>query len=63
MRKKVGVGIFLFNEVEVLDFAGPYEVFSIAALDNQRLFVVLTIGETGEMISAGNDTLDGHRQA
>jgi len=23
------VGILLFNEVEVLDFAGPFEVFSI----------------------------------
>ena len=25
------VGIFLFPEVEVLDFAGPYEVFSVAS--------------------------------
>lgn len=25
------VGIFLFNEVEVLDFAGPFEVFSVTA--------------------------------
>lgn len=24
------VGILLFNEVEVLDFAGPFEVFSLA---------------------------------
>lgn len=24
---KWSVGIFLFNEVEVLDFAGPFEVF------------------------------------
>lgn len=23
------VGIFLFNEVEVLDFAGPFEVFPL----------------------------------
>ncbi len=27
MMNKWSVGIFLFNEVEVLDFAGPFEVF------------------------------------
>jgi len=26
--KKLHVGIFIFDAVEVLDFAGPYEVFS-----------------------------------
>jgi len=26
------VGIFLFDNVEVLDFAGPFEVFSLAGL-------------------------------
>ena len=26
--KKINVGIFIFDEVEVLDFAGPFEVFS-----------------------------------
>ena len=25
------VGIYLFDEVEVLDFAGPFEVFSTAS--------------------------------
>lgn len=25
------IGIFLFNQVEVLDFAGPFEVFSVAS--------------------------------
>lgn len=54
MENKVKVGIFLFNEVEVLDFAGPFEVFSIASKDNQKLFQVDTIGETGELISARN---------
>jgi transcriptional regulator GlxA family with amidase domain len=48
------VGIFLFNEVEVLDFAGPFEVFSLASIDNEKLCKVITIGETGEMISARN---------
>ena len=54
METQLKVGIFLFNEVEVLDFAGPFEVFSIASKDNQKLFQVDTIGETGEIISARN---------
>ncbi|HLT55480.1 MAG TPA: DJ-1/PfpI family protein [Bacillota bacterium] len=49
------VGILLFNEVEVLDFAGPFEVFSLTALpDATKPFVVKTISENGEMISARN---------
>ena len=28
MDKPLSVGIFLSNEVELLDFAGPFEVFS-----------------------------------
>ena len=31
LRHRPAVGILLFDEVEVLDFAGPYEVFSEAA--------------------------------
>jgi transcriptional regulator GlxA family with amidase domain len=49
------VGILLFNEVEVLDFAGPFEVFSITTLPHGvKPFVVKTISETGEIISARN---------
>lgn len=50
------VGILLFNEVEVLDFAGPFEVFSITTLKNTdtKPFVVKTISQTGELISARN---------
>lgn len=48
------VGIFIFNEVEILDFTGPFEVFSLAKKDNEKLFQVVTIGETGEIISARN---------
>lgn len=54
MNDRVKVGIVLFNDVEVLDFAGPYEVFSLAACGNEKLFQVKTISETGEMISARN---------
>jgi len=28
--KQWKIGILLFNEVEVLDFSGPFEVFSIS---------------------------------
>lgn len=50
------VGILLFNEVEVLDFAGPFEVFSLASLPDSTIkpFIVKTISEDGEMISARN---------
>ncbi|MFT4566271.1 MAG: transcriptional regulator GlxA family with amidase domain, partial [Saprospiraceae bacterium] len=38
------IGILLFDEVEILDFAGPYEVFSIARdLSGIALFDVKTI--------------------
>jgi len=51
--KQSTVGILLFNEVEVLDFAGPFEVFSLAG-DKEKPFKVLTISETGKIISARN---------
>ncbi|MEI2463818.1 DJ-1/PfpI family protein [Niallia taxi] len=56
MVKKT-VGILLFNEVEVLDFAGPYEVFSLAAPPEERanhFCHVVTVSETGKQISARN---------
>ncbi len=54
MNKKQNVGIFIFNEVEVLDLAGPFEVFSLAEKDNEKLFNVTTISEKGEIIQARN---------
>jgi len=49
------VGIFVFDEVEILDFAGPYEVFGVCGewLD-EKPFDVCTISKTGEVISARN---------
>lgn len=35
MTKK-SVGILLFNQIEVLDFCGPFEVFSVTRLDESR---------------------------
>lgn len=52
--KMITVGILLFNEVEVLDFAGPYEVFSVAKKDDSKLFNVVTIGESTGLLKARN---------
>ncbi|UOQ50184.1 DJ-1/PfpI family protein [Gracilibacillus caseinilyticus] len=55
MSKKWKVGIFLFNDVEVLDFAGPFEVFSVTYDNNgEKPFDVKTVSETGEMVQARN---------
>ena len=59
--KKKNVGIFIFNEVEVLDFAGPYEVFSSARLSKKskvpitnlpKPFNVFTLSEKKKNIIA-----------
>ncbi|MFA1821870.1 DJ-1/PfpI family protein [Virgibacillus oceani] len=54
-NKQWRVGIFLFDEVEVLDFAGPFEVFSVTALENnENPFFVETVSEKGNIIYARN---------
>ena len=54
MKEIIQVGILLFNEVEVLDFAGPFEVFSVATENNTKLFNAFTIGESDKTIIARN---------
>jgi transcriptional regulator GlxA family with amidase domain len=47
------VGILIFDEVEVLDFCGPFEVFSVAGRRDRRdLFRVVTMGETRSPVRA-----------
>lgn len=41
------VAILLFNEVEVLDFAGPFEVFALTETAGKRPFQVFTVAERG----------------
>ncbi len=49
------VGILLFDDVEVLDFAGAYEVLSVTEDENtDKLFNVVTISEKGQLIRARN---------
>jgi transcriptional regulator GlxA family with amidase domain len=59
--KKYSVGIFMFDDVEVLDFAGPFEVFSrtrlVPGAESRRSgesapFQVFTIGRTVEPVTA-----------
>jgi len=58
---KTSVGILIFDDVEVLDFAGPFEVFSrartIPGADSRRTedsapFVVFTVGRSTAAVTA-----------
>lgn len=49
------VAIILFDDVEVLDFAGPFEVFSVCGRRSQLdPFDVFTVSERGQTIRARN---------
>jgi transcriptional regulator GlxA family with amidase domain len=59
--EKINAGIFIFDGVEVLDFAGPFEVFSRTRLaagtesrrsDETAPFEVFTIAATKEVVRA-----------
>lgn len=61
MTSKLNVGILIFPEVEVLDFAGPFEVFSRTRLvpgvtsrrsDESAPFQVFTVAKTPEPVTA-----------
>lgn len=61
VKKQWSVGIFLFHDVEVLDFAGPFEVFSVTEYPDQHVdtpesnpFIVKLVSETGELVQACN---------
>lgn len=50
-KKRPQVGIVLFPQVEVLDFAGPYEVFACAADETgQAYFETLTVSLAPEVV-------------
>ncbi len=55
MNYPISLGILLFDGVEVLDFAGPFEVFSLAELGRGgKAFTVTTVSETGKPVRAAN---------
>lgn len=52
---KRNVGILIFNDAEVLDFAGPFEVFSVTSqLNDHRYFDVFTISKESNPVRAVN---------
>lgn len=49
------IGILLFEDVEVLDFAGPFEVFSVTSiLNNHGLYNVFTVSKSLAPVLAVN---------
>jgi len=49
------VAIFIFDNVEVLDFTGPFEVFAVCGADRDpRPFNVYTVSLDGKTVSARN---------
>lgn len=54
----ITVGILIFEQVEVLDVAGPFEVFSVARLNEERRsiepspFRILLLGKTLDQVTA-----------
>ncbi len=51
---KKSILLFLFDDVEVLDFAGPFEVFSVTnELNGGDLLKLRTISVSGRVVSAG----------
>lgn len=61
MSTRQTVGIFIFDDVEVVDFAGPFEVFSrtrtVAGSDSRRTddsapFEVFTVARTRDVVTA-----------
>jgi transcriptional regulator GlxA family with amidase domain len=49
------VGFFLFNDLELLDFAGPFEVFSVTSeLNHNELFNAFTVSQDGGAIRTVN---------
>ncbi|MEW7291925.1 DJ-1/PfpI family protein [Aquimarina sp. 2304DJ70-9] len=52
---KRNVGILIFDNAEVLDFAGPFEVFSVSSeIHNHELFNVFCVAKNLEPVSAVN---------
>jgi len=50
----VNIGIYIYNQAEVLDFSGPFEVFATASrvCEDSNPFDVFLLGETGDAVIA-----------
>ncbi len=55
------VAILIFNDVEVLDFAGPFEVFSVTGKrDGSNLFNVYTVAESATILARNALSINAH---
>ena len=46
------VGILIFPDVEILDFCGPFEVFSSARSEaGEKVFNAVTVAETDDLVT------------
>ena len=50
----MNVGIYIYDQSEVLDFSGPFEVFSTASrlCDSNETFNTFLVSETGDTVTA-----------
>jgi transcriptional regulator GlxA family with amidase domain len=52
----MNVAILMFDNVEVLDFAGPFEVFGVSGgRENKRLYDVFTVAQHSKNVMARNN--------
>ncbi|ADG93836.1 ThiJ/PfpI domain protein [Arcobacter nitrofigilis DSM 7299] len=59
----MNIGIYIYDNAEVLDFSGPFEVFSVASrfLDEKEKFNVFLISEKSPTVTArGNYKINSH---
>ena len=52
----MNIGIYIYDDAEVLDFAGPFEVFSTAdrIVSSDEIFNVFLVSESGGLVAARN---------
>lgn len=53
----MNIGIYIYDDAEVLDFSGPYEVFSVAKRLLNSDWNVILLSEKGTVVSARGDYL------
>ena len=57
----MNIGIYIYDNAEVLDFSGPFEVFSVAKRLAKNDWNVLLVSETGATVTArGNYLIQPH---
>lgn len=60
----MNIGIYIYDNAEVLDFSGPFEVFSVASRIAKNDWNVFLVSETGTLVTArGNYLVQPHYSA